>query len=130
LIEQRSARRRPVAPVRFELTGQTRQAIDEYLQNSSPEAREFLFAGRGTIAVSRHVNTPVSSASGLPALASDPLKFGTPLAAPNQGNADLPSNWQPACGATLLGHSKIESTVRYLASKIDDAIEIAEKIEV
>jgi hypothetical protein len=30
----------------------------------------------------------------------------------------------------LLGHTKIESTVRYLGIEIDDAIEIAEKIEV
>ena len=30
----------------------------------------------------------------------------------------------------LLGHSKIESTVRYLGVEIDDAIEIAEKIDV
>jgi len=27
-------------------------------------------------------------------------------------------------------HSKIESTVRYLGTKVDDAIEIAEKIEI
>ncbi len=30
----------------------------------------------------------------------------------------------------LLGHSKIESTVRYLGIKVDDAIEIAEKIDI
>ena len=30
----------------------------------------------------------------------------------------------------LLGHQKIESTVRYLGIEIDDAIEIAEKIDV
>jgi hypothetical protein len=29
-----------------------------------------------------------------------------------------------------LGHSKIESTVRYLGVEIDDALDIAEKIEV
>ena len=29
-----------------------------------------------------------------------------------------------------LGHTKIESTVRYLGIEIDDAIEIAEKIDV
>jgi hypothetical protein len=29
-----------------------------------------------------------------------------------------------------LGHSKIESTVRYLGIEIDDAIEIAEKVDV
>jgi site-specific recombinase XerC len=30
----------------------------------------------------------------------------------------------------LLGHTKIESTVRYLGVEIDDAFDIAEKIEV
>jgi hypothetical protein len=32
--------------------------------------------------------------------------------------------------AQSLGHSKIESTVQYLGVEIDDALEIAEKIEV
>jgi len=32
--------------------------------------------------------------------------------------------------ANLLGHSEIESTVRYLGVEIDDALEIAEKIDV
>ncbi|MBS0234836.1 MAG: hypothetical protein JSR99_15275 [Proteobacteria bacterium] len=30
----------------------------------------------------------------------------------------------------LLGHSKIESTVKYLGIEVDDAIEIAEKIDI
>ena len=30
----------------------------------------------------------------------------------------------------LLGHQKIDSTVRYLGVEIDDALEIAEKIEI
>ncbi len=30
----------------------------------------------------------------------------------------------------LLGHSKIESTVRYLGIEVDDALAIAEQIEV
>jgi hypothetical protein len=30
----------------------------------------------------------------------------------------------------LLGHTRIESTVRYLGAEVDDALEIAEKIEV
>jgi hypothetical protein len=30
----------------------------------------------------------------------------------------------------LLGHTKIESTVRYLGIEIDDAIEIAEKLNI
>ena len=30
----------------------------------------------------------------------------------------------------LLGHTKVESTVRYLGVEIDDTLEIAEKIDV
>jgi hypothetical protein len=30
----------------------------------------------------------------------------------------------------LLGHTKIESTVRYLGVEVDDALEIAEKVDV
>ena len=30
----------------------------------------------------------------------------------------------------LLGHTKIESTVRYLGAEVDDALEIVEKIDV
>jgi hypothetical protein len=30
----------------------------------------------------------------------------------------------------LLGHSKIETTVRYLGNEVDDAIELAEKIDI
>ena len=30
----------------------------------------------------------------------------------------------------LLGHSKLESTVRYLGIEVDDALEIAEQIDV
>jgi hypothetical protein len=30
----------------------------------------------------------------------------------------------------LLGHTKIESTVRYLGIEVDDNIEIAEKIDI
>lgn len=34
-------------PVRFELTDQTRQAIDEYLRETGRQPGQFLFAGRG-----------------------------------------------------------------------------------
>ena len=34
-------------PVRFELTDQTRQAVDEYLRLAGHKPGQFLFAGRG-----------------------------------------------------------------------------------
>jgi hypothetical protein len=33
-------------------------------------------------------------------------------------------------GALLLGHTKIESTVRYLGIEVDEAIAIAEQVDV
>jgi integrase len=64
-------------PVRFELTEQTRQAVDEYLKLNRRKPSEFLFAGRcggrglTTRQYARLVGQWVAS-TGL-----DPLKFGT-----------------------------------------------------
>ena len=64
-------------PVRFELTDQTRQAIDEYLHLTARKPGEFLFAGRGnrggltTRQYARLVQEWVAS------IGLDPAKFGT-----------------------------------------------------
>jgi hypothetical protein len=42
-VRQKKTRR----PVRFEITEQTRQAIDEYLRLTGRQPGQFLFAGRG-----------------------------------------------------------------------------------
>jgi hypothetical protein len=42
-------------PVRFELTEQTRQAIDEYLRLNGRKPGDFLFAVAVTVVASRHV---------------------------------------------------------------------------
>ena len=65
-------------PVRFELTDQTRIAIDEYLRLTGRNAGQFLFAGRGnsdkgltTRQYARLVQEWVAS------IGLDPAKFGT-----------------------------------------------------
>ncbi len=65
-------------PVRFELTDQTRQAIDVYLRLTGRKAGQFLFAGRGdgsrgltTRQYARLVQEWVAS------IGLDPAKFGT-----------------------------------------------------
>ena len=73
-------------PVRFELTEQTRQAIDEYLRLNGRKPRDFLFAGRGDNGC--HLTTrnmPASSASGSPASASTRSSSArTPCAEPKR----------------------------------------------
>jgi integrase len=64
-------------PVRFELTDQTRLAIDDYLRTTGRKSGEFLFAGRGgkggltTRQYARLVQVWVAS------IGLDPAKFGT-----------------------------------------------------
>jgi len=52
------------------------------------------------------------------------------LDATDEGDADLQAHQQRARRATVLGHSKLESTVRYLGIEVDDALEISEQTKI
>jgi integrase len=60
----------------------------------------------------------------------DPLKFGTHSLRRTKATLIYRRTGNLRAVQLLLGHSKIESTARYLGIEIDDAIAIAEKIEV
>ena len=118
-------------PVRFELTEQTRQSLDEYLRLTASKAGDFLFAGRGdsrrsltTRQYARLVSTWIAS------IGLDPLKFGTHSLRRTKATLIYRRTGNLRAVQLLLGHTKIKSTVRYLGIEIDDAIEIAEKIDV
>ena len=118
-------------PVRFEMTEQTRQAINEYLRITGRRPGQFLFAGRRgpdsgltTRQYSRLVGEWVAS------IGLDPLKFGTHSLRRTKATLIYRRTGNLRAVQLLLGHTKIESTVRYLGVEIDDAIEIAEKIDV
>lgn len=117
-------------PVRFELTDQTRQAIDEYLRLTGRKPGQFLFTGRGnkggltTRQYARLVQEWVAS------IGLDPAKFGTHSLRRTKAVLIYRRTGNLRAVQLLLGHSKIESTVRYLGIEVDDAIEIAEKIDI
>ena len=60
----------------------------------------------------------------------DPHFFGTHSSSAYQSDTHLPSNRQLRAVQLLLGHTKIESTVRYLGIEVDDALAIAEQVDV
>ena len=86
-------------PVRFELTEQTRQAVDDYVRAAAKKSGEFMFTGR--CGPGRGITT--------------------------RQYARLVSEW---IASSVLGHRKIESTVRYLGIEVDDALAIAEQVDV
>ena len=117
-------------PVRFELTDQARQSLDEYLRLTGRKAGQFLFAGRDpargltTRQYARLVQEWVAS------IGLDPAKFGTHSLRRTKAVLIYRQTGNLRAVQLLLGHSKIESTVRYLGIEVDDAIEIAEKIDI
>jgi integrase len=125
-IRQKKAGR----PVRFELTEHTRKAIDEYLQLTERKPGQFLFVRRGgragltTRQYARLVPEWVAS------IGLDPSKFGTHSLRRTKAVLIYRRTGNLRAVQLLLGHSKIESTVRYLGIEVDDAIELAEKIDI
>lgn len=117
-------------PVRFELTDQTRSAADEYLRLAGRKSDQYLFSGRGeasrltTRQYARLVHEWVAS------IGLDPAKFGTHSLRRTKAELIYRRSGNLRAVQLLLGHSKIESTVRYLGIEVDDAIEIAEKIDI
>ncbi len=118
-------------PVRFEITEQTRQALDQYMRADSKQRGEFLFRGRKgsnrcltTRQYARLVSEWIASC-GL-----DPSLFGTHSLRRTKATMIYKRTGNLRAVQLLLGHTKIESTVRYLGIEIDDALEIAEQVDI
>ena len=115
-------------PVRFELTDQARLAIDEYLRTTGRKSGQFLFAGRGD---GPHGLTTKQYARLVHEWARlDPTKFGTHSLRRTKAVLIYRRTGNLRAVQLLLGHARIDSTVRYLGVEVDDAIEIAEKTDI
>jgi len=117
-------------PVKFELTDQTRQAVDQYLKSASKEQGEFLFTGRrvGQSMTTRQYARLLSgwiSSAGL-----DPRLFGTHSLRRTKATLVYRRTGNLRAVQLLLGHTKIESTVRYLGIEVDDALSMAEQVDI
>jgi len=118
-------------PVRFELTEQTRQAIDDYLRAAGKKPGQFMFAGRrgpdrsiSTRQYARLVSEWVAS------IGLDSNLFGTHSLRRTKATLIYRRTGNLRAVQLLLGHTKIESTVRYLGIEVDDALAIAEQVDV
>ena len=101
-------------PVRFELTEQTRQAVDDYLKVANKRPGEFLFTGRGGTErnmTTRHYARLVSEWIGSVGL--DPRLFGTHSLRRTKATLIYRRTGNLRAVQLLLGHDKLDTTARY-----------------
>jgi len=118
-------------PVRFELTEPTREAIDGYIKAADKRPGQFLFACRGgcnqaisTRQYARLVSRWIGS------IGLNPSLFGTHSLRRTKVTLIYRRTGNLRAVQLLLGHTRIESTVRYLGIEVDDALAIAEQVDV
>ena len=131
-IDRATVRQRKTGrPGRFELTDQTREAVDDYLRAAGKKPGEFLFTGSSrsdqgmtTRQYARLVSRWVAS------IGLDAKLFVTHSLRRTKATLIYRRTGNLRAVQLLLGHTKIESTVRYLGIEVDDALAIAEQIDV
>jgi integrase len=118
-------------PVQFEITPQTRQALDDWIMESRLSSSDYLFKSRkrssshlSTRQYSRVVKRWVCS------IGLDPSLYGTHSMRRTKAALIYRRTKNIRAIQLLLGHTKLESTVRYLGIDVDDALELAEQTEV
>jgi integrase len=118
-------------PVQFEITEQTRTAIRDWLADGPPLGSEFLFPSRlrnqshiSTRQYARIVHRWVERA-GL-----DSSAYGTHSMRRTKAAQIYRKTGNLRAVQLLLGHTRLESTVRYLGIEVDDALSISEQVEI
>lgn len=118
-------------PVQFEITEQTRKSVAEWIKASELKSDHFLFPSRihdslhlSTRQYARIVNDWVEE------IGLDPTSYGTHTMRRTKPTLIYRRTKNLRAVQLLLGHTKLESTVRYLGIEVDDALEMAEQTEV
>jgi len=127
MIVQRKTQR----PVQFELTEPTRSAVAAWLGKAHLRSDQYLFPSR--VASSPHVSTRQYARivhHWIEAAGLDPSAYGTHSMRRTKATLIYKRTKNLRAVQLLLGHTKLESTVRYLGIEVDDALEISEQTEI
>lgn len=118
-------------PVQFEITQATRDALDKWIKLNELKLEDYLFPSRlhesphlGTRQYARIVEHWVEE------LGLDPADYGTHSMRRTKVTLIYRRTKNLRAVQLLLGHSKLDSTVRYLGIDVDDALEISEQTEI
>ncbi len=118
-------------PVQFELTEQTREALANWITYHQCHTDDYLFPSRLNHA---HHISPRQCArivhKWVKMIGLDPSLYGTHSLRRTKATLIYGRTKNLRAVQLLLGHTKLESTVRYLGIEVDDALEMAEQTEV
>jgi integrase len=126
-ILQRKTRR----PVRFEIAGQARDAIQNWINESELRSHQYLFPS--TLRPGQHLSTRQYARlvrDWIAEIGLNPMDYGTHSLRRTKATLIYRRTKNLRAVQLLLGHSKLESTVRYLGIEVEDALEMAERTEV
>ncbi len=118
-------------PVQFESTKSTRDAISDWISCKELTTSDFLFPSR--VVASPHISTRQYARiveAWVKDVGLDSALYGTHTLRRTKPTLIYKRTHNLRAVQLLLGHTKLESTVRYLGIEVDDALEIAEQTEI
>lgn len=127
VVMQRKTQR----PVQFEITQASRDALQAWIKLAGLKLEDFLFPSR--LHESPHLGTRQYArilGHWVDELGLDRADYGTHSIRRTKATLIYRRTKNLRAAQLLLGHTKLESTVRYLGVEVDDALEISEQTEI
>ena len=126
VMQQKTSR-----PAQFEITSPTRDAVTAWIKEAKLANDNFLFPSRvhesphlGTRQYARILNCWIRE------IGLDPTAYGTHTIRRIKASLIYRRTKNIRAVQLLLGHTKLESTVRYLGIEVEDALELSEQTEI
>lgn len=126
VIQQKTGR-----PVQFEITDQARQSICRWLEQRHSGSEDWLFPSR--MDRERHLSTRQYARlvkQWVKLIGLEPSAYATHSLRRTKVSLLYRKTGNLRACQLLLGHTKLESTVRYLGVELDDALEMSAALEI
>jgi site-specific recombinase XerC len=118
-------------PVQFELVEHTRESVAAWIAAAALTASDYLFPSR--VHASTHLSTRQYARivhRWVASIGLDDAAYGTHTMRRTKASLIYRRTKNLRAVQLLLGHSRLESTVRYLGIDVDDALAMAEQTDV
>lgn len=110
------------SPIQFEITEQTREAVAKWMNQAKLKPKDFLFPSRLRESPHLSLRQYARIVDGwVQEIGLDPAAYGTQTLRRTKASLIYRRTKNLFAVQLLLGHTKLESTVRYLGTEIDDA---------